>query len=44
LYDNANSAMSNSGVLLAQRYTWRSAATSLDSLVAQLLSAGLVRC
>ena len=42
--DNVNSAMSNSAVLLAQRYTWRSAAESLESLVGQLVESGLVRC
>jgi len=42
--DNLNSAMSNSAVLLAQRYTWRSAARSLDTLVGRLVHSGLVRC
>jgi len=42
--DNFNCSMSNSAVLLAQRYTWRSAAESLDALVERLIEAGLVRC
>jgi enhancing lycopene biosynthesis protein 2 len=42
--DNRNSAMSNAAVLLAQRYTWRSAAESLDALVERLIAVGLVRC
>lgn len=42
--DNADCAMSNSAVLLAQRYTWRSAAQSLDALVGRMVEAGLVRC
>ncbi len=42
--ENADCSMSNSAVLLAQRYTWRSAAQSLDALVARLVAAGLVRC
>ena len=42
--DNANSAMSNAAVLLAQGYTWRSAAQALEGLVARLLEASLVRC
>lgn len=41
---NADSSMSNSAVILAQRYTWRSAAVSLDALVGRLIAAGLVRC
>ena len=41
---NLDSSMSNSAVILAQRYTWRSAAQSLDALVGQLVAAGLVRC
>jgi D-inositol-3-phosphate glycosyltransferase len=41
---NADSSMSNSAVILAQRYTWRSAAQSLDALVGRLMAAGLVRC
>jgi D-inositol-3-phosphate glycosyltransferase len=41
---NADSSMSNSAVILSQRYTWRSAAQSLDSLVGRLIQAGLVRC
>ncbi len=41
---NLDSSMSNSAVILAQRYTWRSAARSLDALVGQLVAAGLVRC
>ncbi|NNN09974.1 MAG: glycosyltransferase [Acidimicrobiaceae bacterium] len=44
MWANANSSMSNSAVILAQRYTWRSAAQSLDALVARLIAAGLVRC
>jgi len=35
-------AMSNSAVLLARRYTWRSAALSLASLTDQLSLSGLV--
>jgi D-inositol-3-phosphate glycosyltransferase len=42
--DNFNCSMSNSAVLLSQRYTWRSAAESLDALVVRLMEAGLVRC
>jgi D-inositol-3-phosphate glycosyltransferase len=42
--DNFNCSMSNSAVLLAQQYTWRSAAESLDALVVRLIEAGLVRC
>ena len=42
--DNFNCSMSNSAVLLSQRYTWRSAAESLDALVVRLIEAGLVRC
>jgi D-inositol-3-phosphate glycosyltransferase len=42
--DNLNSAMSNAAVLMAQRYTWRSAAESLDALVERLIAVGLVRC
>ena len=41
---NADSSLSNSAVLLAQRYTWRSAAQSLDALVDSLIAVGLVRC
>jgi D-inositol-3-phosphate glycosyltransferase len=37
-------AMSNSAVLLARRYTWRSAAVSLAALTEQLSLSGLVRC
>ena len=37
-------AMSNSAVLLARRYTWRSAALSLASLTDQLSLSGLVHC
>ncbi len=44
LRDNADHAMSNSAVIAAQRYTWRSAAESLDQLVSRLIAAGLVRC
>jgi D-inositol-3-phosphate glycosyltransferase len=44
LRDNVDSAMSNSAVLAARRYTWRSAATSLDALVERLIAVGLVRC
>jgi D-inositol-3-phosphate glycosyltransferase len=36
--------MSNSAVLLARRYTWRSAASSLAQLTEQLSLSGLVRC
>jgi len=42
--DNANSTMSNRAVLLAQRYTWRSAARSLETLMRRLTLEGLVRC
>jgi D-inositol-3-phosphate glycosyltransferase len=42
--ENADSSLSNSAVLLAQRYTWRSAAESLDALVDRMIEAGLVRC
>ena len=42
--ENADSSVSNSAVLLAQRYTWRSAAESLDALVDSMIEAGLVRC
>lgn len=41
---NADSSLSNSAVLLAQRYTWRSAAQSLDDLVDRMIAVGLVRC
>ena len=41
---NVDSALSNSAVILAQRYTWRSAAESLDALVASLVAVGLVSC
>ena len=37
-------AMSNAAVLLARRYTWRSAARSLADLTEQLALSGLVRC
>jgi D-inositol-3-phosphate glycosyltransferase len=43
-FDNADSSMSNSAVILSQRYTWRSAAKSMDALVGRLMAAGLVRC
>ena len=36
--------MSNAAVLLARRYTWRSAARSLASLTEDLALTGLVRC
>src|SRR5580704_5505652 len=36
--------MSNAAVLLARRYTWRSAAQSLADLTEQLTLSGLVRC
>ena len=36
--------MSNRAVLLARRYTWRSAAASLAELTEQLSLSGLVRC
>jgi D-inositol-3-phosphate glycosyltransferase len=43
--DPANAtAMSNAAVLLARRYTWRSAASSLADLTEQLALSGLVRC
>jgi D-inositol-3-phosphate glycosyltransferase len=42
--DNMDSAMSNQAVLLARRYTWRSAAESLNTLVGRLIAAALVRC
>ncbi|HEY5302600.1 MAG TPA: glycosyltransferase [Acidimicrobiales bacterium] len=41
---NVNSAVSNTAVLLAQRYTWLSAAESLETLVSHLIAASLVRC
>lgn len=41
---NADSSLSNAAVILAQRYTWRSAAQSLESLVERLIAVGLVRC
>ena len=41
---NSDSSMSNSAVILAQRYTWRSAAESLETLVGRLVAAGLVQC
>ena len=44
LGDNADAAMSNSAVIAAQRYTWRSAAESLERLVSRLVAASLVRC
>ena len=37
-------AMSNAAVLLARRYTWRSAARSLADLTEELAISGLVRC
>jgi D-inositol-3-phosphate glycosyltransferase len=37
-------AMSNAAVLLARRYTWRSAARSLADLTEELALSGLVRC
>jgi glycosyltransferase involved in cell wall biosynthesis len=37
-------AMSNAAVLLARRYTWRSAAQSLADLTEELALSGLVRC
>ena len=37
-------AMSNAAVLLARRYTWRSAAQSLATLIEHLTLSGLVRC
>jgi D-inositol-3-phosphate glycosyltransferase len=36
--------LSNAAVLLARRYTWRAAATTLAALVEQLADRGLVRC
>lgn len=39
-----STAMSNDAVLLARRYTWRAAATSLATLTQQLSLSGLVRC
>jgi len=36
--------MSNAAVLLARRYTWRSAAQSLADLTEELALSGLVRC
>jgi D-inositol-3-phosphate glycosyltransferase len=36
--------MSNAAVLLARRYTWRSAAQSLATLTERLSLSGLVRC
>ncbi len=41
---NTNLTLSNEAVLLAQRYTWRSAAESLETLVDELISVSLVRC
>jgi D-inositol-3-phosphate glycosyltransferase len=37
-------AMSNAAVLLARRYTWRSAAQSLSALLEQLALSGLINC
>jgi glycosyltransferase involved in cell wall biosynthesis len=37
-------SMSNNSVLLARRYTWRSAGESLAQLVEQLAASGLVSC
>ncbi len=37
-------AMSNAAVLLARRYTWRSAASSLADLTQAFGASGLVRC
>ena len=37
-------AMSNAAVLLARRYTWRSAASRSPHLVEQLAASGLVSC
>ena len=37
-------AMSNAAVLLARRYTWRSAAVSLAALVEDLALSGLINC
>ncbi len=37
-------SMSNNSVLLARRYTWRSAGESLAHLVEQLAASGLVSC
>jgi D-inositol-3-phosphate glycosyltransferase len=37
-------SMSNNSVLLARRYTWRSAGVSLAHLVEQLAASGLVSC
>jgi glycosyltransferase involved in cell wall biosynthesis len=43
--DSSNATtMSNAAVLLARRYTWRSAAQSLADLTEQLALSGLVRC
>jgi len=43
--DPANATtMSNAAVLLARRYTWRSAARSLANLTEELALSGLVRC
>ncbi|MHB1209067.1 MAG: glycosyltransferase, partial [Acidimicrobiales bacterium] len=39
-----STTMSNDAVLLARRYTWRSAATSLAALTQHLSLSGLVRC
>jgi len=39
-----STAMSNDAVLLARRYTWRSAAASLAALTEHLSLSGLVRC
>ena len=43
--DSGNATtMSNAAVLLARRYTWRSAAQSLAALTERLALSGLVRC
>ncbi|MHB1251670.1 MAG: glycosyltransferase [Acidimicrobiales bacterium] len=41
---DVSTTMSNDAVLLARRYTWRSAATSLAALTQHLSLSGLVRC
>jgi D-inositol-3-phosphate glycosyltransferase len=41
---NVNSTVSNSAVILAQRYTWLSAAQSLETLVDHLIAVSLVSC
>jgi hypothetical protein len=44
LNPETTTAMSNDAVLLARKYTWRAAGSSLASLVEQLAASGLVSC